>query len=281
MRHPRLGRLAILLSASFAITLAAAGPASAAATTDVHLNPGQRGNTAAGFTDNCDQIPGGRKAGVDGWVFVLPGNQGTLVSLHLTFNDGSKNVVIDVPGSSYPNGIVTNGADKAYVVLPAGWTIVDGNGTATNPQHDKFNVTHVCRAGSGSGSGQGSNSGPGAGSGSGNSAGTGPATGSGSGNGPATGSGSGAGSGPATGNGSGSATGSGSGVAEGSAVGTVSTSGVGSRADVGAGTAGKLGGALPTTGTAIMSLVAVGLGLVAVGVAVLVMRRRGSLTFRL
>lgn len=75
------------------------------------------------------------------------------MSLHLTFNDGTKNVTIDIPGTSYPSGTATSGADKMYVQLPAGWTIVDGTGTASNPQRDSFNVTHVCRSGGGNGGG--------------------------------------------------------------------------------------------------------------------------------
>jgi LPXTG-motif cell wall-anchored protein len=183
MRPPRLGRFAVLFGAACAITLTIAGPAQAATTTDIHLNPGQKGMTAAAFDNSCDQVPGGRVDGVDGWVFVLPGNQATLVSLHLTFNDGTKNITVDIPGTSYPNGVSTSGSDKMYVQLPAGWTIVDGTGTATNPNKDSFNVTHVCRSGSGSnsggrgnggggsnggGNGGGSNGGGGSGGGSGN-----------------------------------------------------------------------------------------------------------------
>jgi LPXTG-motif cell wall-anchored protein len=142
----RSTRIAALLGAACLLALGPTTPAAAATLTDIHLNTGQQGSKATNFENNCDQVPGGRQAGVDGWVFVLPGNKGTLVSLHLTFNDGNANVTVDIPGSSYPNGIVTNGADKAYVQLPAGWTIVDGTGKADSPQGDKFNVTHVCRA---------------------------------------------------------------------------------------------------------------------------------------
>jgi hypothetical protein len=203
MRHPRLGRFAVLFGAACAITLAVAGPAQAATTTDIHLNPGQKGKTAAAFENSCDQIPGGRVAGVDGWVFILPSNQGTLVSLHLTFNDGTRNVTVDIPGTSYPSGTSTSGSDKMFVKLPAGWTIVDGTGTATNPKKDFFNVTHVCRSGGGE-SGGGSNGG-----------------------------GSGAGSG-----------------------------------------GNNQGESLPITGPALGGLVALGVGLVAAGAALLVVRRR-------
>jgi LPXTG-motif cell wall-anchored protein len=223
MPHPRLGRFAVLFGAACAITLAIAGPAQAVATTDIHLNPGQKGKTAAAFENNCDQVPGGRAAGVDGWVFVLPGNQATLVSLHLTFNDGTSNVIVDIPGTSYPSGTSTSGSDKMFVKLPAGWTIIDGTGTATNPKKDIFNVTHVCRSGGGSGGGS---NGGGSGGGS-------------------NGGGSGGGS-----NGGGAGNGSGGGAG------------------------GNQGESLPITGQAIGGLVALGLGLVAAGTALLVVRRR-------
>lgn len=213
MRHPRFGRLVVLLGAAF-LAVAIATPASAATTSPIHLNPGQQGKTAAAFTNSCGQVPGGRQSGLDGWVFVLPGNQGTLVSLHVTFNDGTRDIVVDIPGRSYPNGFATNGTDKAYVVLPAGWTIVSGTGTAINPKGDKFNVTHVCRSGGGSESSPTPSKSSGGDSGGGGLA----------------------GSGGGAGNGS--------------------------------------GGSLPITGTAVGGLVLLGLGLVAAGVTMLVLRRR-------
>ena len=241
MRPLRLGRFAVLFGAACATTLAIAGPAQAATTTDIHLNPGQKGSTAAAFENSCDQVPGGRVDGVDGWVFVLPGNQGTLVSLHLTFNDGTKNVAVDIPGTSYPNGISTSGSDKMYVQLPAGWKIVDGTGTATNPKKDSFNVTHVCRSGGANGGGSNGGGGNGGSNGGSNGGGNGGGSNGGGGNGGGNGnSGSNGGSGGGSGNGSG----------------------------------GNHGESLPITGTAIGGLVALGLGLVAAGTALLAVRRR-------
>jgi LPXTG-motif cell wall-anchored protein len=149
---PTLRRVATVLGALCAVGLFSSAPALAtAATTDIHLNPGQKGKTATSFENSCDQVPGGRRAGLDGWVFVLPGNAGTLVSLDITFNNGTRDVHVHIvdPRSPYPNGIATNGSDKAYVVVPAGWTVVDGTGKAQNAKGDKFNVTHVCRGGGG------------------------------------------------------------------------------------------------------------------------------------
>jgi LPXTG-motif cell wall-anchored protein len=149
-----LRRATTLLSAVFALALVATTPAWATTpTTDIHLNPGQKGKAATSFENSCDQVPGGRRAGYDGWVFVLPGNAGTLVSLDITFDTGTTDVHVRIPDpkSPYPNGIATNGSDKGYVVVPAGWTVVDGTGTARNAKGGKFNVTHVCRGGGGGG----------------------------------------------------------------------------------------------------------------------------------
>jgi hypothetical protein len=73
MRHPRLGRFAVLFGAAGAVTLAIAGPAEATTTTtDIHLNPGQKGKTAATFENSCDQVPGGQVAGIDGGSSYFP-----------------------------------------------------------------------------------------------------------------------------------------------------------------------------------------------------------------
>jgi LPXTG-motif cell wall-anchored protein len=147
----RLRRLATILGTAGVLSLAGTAPAWATSTSDIHLNPHQKGKTATAFENSCGQIPGGAKAGLDGWVFVLPGNSGTLRSLDITFNNGTTNVRIHIPDASspYPNGIATNGSDKGYVVVPSGWTVVDGTGRADNPKGDTFNVTHVCRGGGG------------------------------------------------------------------------------------------------------------------------------------
>ncbi len=101
-------------------------------------------------TQSCDQIPGGEPvAGRDGWVFVLPGNKGEFVSLDLLFqrpNGSSRTVHVVNPNDNFVDGIISgHGTSKAYVVTPAGWTLLSGtamiNGSA--PQ-GMFNLTHVC-----------------------------------------------------------------------------------------------------------------------------------------
>jgi LPXTG-motif cell wall-anchored protein len=182
MRTTRLGRrFAVLAGTTLAAVLGVAlfVPGSPAAATDgtttIGLNPGQRNSTPGQFDDSCDNIPPDKvEPGTDGWVFVLPDEKATLVSLHLTFRDTSgATVIVDIPGTSYPNGFDRQGADKAWVVLPAGWTLVDGTAEVTGASKDDFfNVTHVCQNGGSSssptpgGGGSSSSSGGGGGGGS-------------------------------------------------------------------------------------------------------------------
>jgi LPXTG-motif cell wall-anchored protein len=234
-----LRRATILLGIGFTAGLVATSPAWATTpSTDIHLNPGQKGKTATSFENNCDQVPGGRRAGYDGWVFVLPGNAGTLVSLDITFRTGTATVHVRIPdpASPYPNGIATNGSDKGYVVVPAGWTVVDGTGQARNPQRDTFNVTHVCRGG---GSPEEKPGKPGK---------------------------------PDK---------PGKPGAPGSPSSPPGESPAGGSSGPGGSAAGAGGESLPITGTAVGGLVALGLGLVGVGGALLVLRRRrGTIRFQ-
>src|SRR5262245_27180874 len=109
-----------------AAVCAALVPGLAAQATDststIPVHASQVPTTAAGFgTHSCDNIPGGASSTQDGWVFVLPGNKGTFESLTLTFTekDGSTTTV-DIPQSG---GILSNGASKAWVQTPKGWTL--------------------------------------------------------------------------------------------------------------------------------------------------------------
>lgn len=135
----RLGVPAVALAALAALALAFAP--SAAASTEISINPGNVPTTADDFTHSCDQIPGGASLpGQDGWVFVLPGKDGKFVTVTAVFEDADGNehslnaTVLDGPGTS-----------KAYVITPIGWTLVDASATITGsaPQ-DQFNLTHAC-----------------------------------------------------------------------------------------------------------------------------------------
>ncbi len=151
MRKMRLRRLVTVVGAACAIALASAGPAWAG-TANLHLRTGQQNSLATSFENKCDEVPAQfKKPGFDTWVFVLPDEKATLDSLHLTFRDtAGGTVTIDIPGTSYPNGFTRNGTDKAFVALPAGWTLVAGDGVGHNlskGDQEPFNVTHVCLGG--------------------------------------------------------------------------------------------------------------------------------------
>lgn len=224
MRGMRLRRLITVVGAACAIALASAGPAWAG-TSNLYLRPGQQGLQATSFENKCDEVPAQfKKPGFDTWVFVLPDEAATLDSLHLTFtNTAGGTVIIDIPGTSYPSGFTRNGTDKAFVELPAGWTLVAGDGVGqdlSKGDREPFNVTHVCLGG---GSGRLSN--------------------------------------------------------QASSTSPTPTSGAGAASDGGSadgasGSGGGSGGSLPITGTAVGGLVVLGLGLVAAGVTLLMLRRR-------
>ena len=180
MASPRLGRLTAVAGAFVALSLAIAAPAWA----DTTFQLKQSNVTAAGFdTHSCDNIPGGPVAGKDGWLFVLPDQERAFVTLTLTFSGGT--VTIDKNGAgAYTGGIIDQGVGKAFLLTPAGWTLVSGTATVTGDAPGKDNkaffvLSHTCVAGGGStgggsptptstptrGSGGGDNGGTGGGSG--------------------------------------------------------------------------------------------------------------------
>jgi LPXTG-motif cell wall-anchored protein len=236
-----LGRVAVVCGTA-ALALALATPAWAA---QVTLNNG--GVTAVEHDDHsCAQVAGGGIAGWDGWVFVLPGNAGSFVSLTLLFEkpDGTEvTVKIPDPNDGNPDDIDSggnNGTAKATVQTPAGWTLLSGTaeitGTAAN---GKFNLTHTCPS---TGSTPSPSTSPSPSKSPSPSASVSPSLSS-----------------PSA---------SGSGSIGGSPEGSTGT-GTGTSSAPGGG-----GGGLPTTGTKIGLFVAFGIALVAGGVALLVWRRR-------
>lgn len=149
MSHARwLGRLLVSFGAASAGVLLVAGTASAA--TVVPLHDAHRNTTAAGFsTHSCAQIPGGAApAGSDGWVFVLPKNDADFVGLTLQYRTSAgTTTTVTIPNAvdPYPDGITANGASKAWIVLPAGWTLLDGSAVvSTDTKAAFFNLTHTC-----------------------------------------------------------------------------------------------------------------------------------------
>ncbi|MGI5238530.1 LPXTG cell wall anchor domain-containing protein [Dactylosporangium sp. CA-139066] len=144
-----LARGAAATAAAATAVLLFGGTAAASATLPLHS--AHRNTTAAGFSSHsCDQIPSALRGGSsDGFVFVLPGNDAKFVSLALSFRDtGGTTVAIAVPDSTdaYPDGITTNGTSKAWVVVPAGWTLLNGTAVVDNTatKAKDFNLTHTC-----------------------------------------------------------------------------------------------------------------------------------------
>ncbi|WP_412539234.1 hypothetical protein R8Z50_25745 [Longispora sp. K20-0274] len=119
----------------------------AKAATTIPINPGNVPATAQGFQDHsCDNIPGGASDTLDGWVFVLPGNDSEFVSLTLTFKKPDNSVVmLTIPTDG--GGILGGpGTSKAYIQTQPGWTLTGGtaNITGTTPPSGNFNLTHTC-----------------------------------------------------------------------------------------------------------------------------------------
>lgn len=134
----RLGVPALLLT-----VLAVLFASTATAATTIPINPGNVPTTAEGFKNHsCDQIPGGASATQDGWVFVLPGNSGTFVSVTATFKDagGTTHTVSATV-------LTVNGTSKAWVQTPKGWTLIAASASITgSAPKDQFNLTHACPA---------------------------------------------------------------------------------------------------------------------------------------
>ena len=130
-----------------------AGAAGALATTEIPLlqsnvkatdfKPGDQDCSDAPFANIQDNQ--------DGWHFVVGGDDTSFVELRLTFNTGSGTVVVTVPGPpvSGASGILTESGGKfmhAWVITPAGWTLVSGEAdvtyTGNAPAH--FQLSHTC-----------------------------------------------------------------------------------------------------------------------------------------
>jgi hypothetical protein len=117
------------------------------ADTTIYINPGNVPATAADYTNECQANQGGGPyADKDVWVFNLPGNTGAFVSVTATWQSPGGPVTKTIPTDG--GAIVTIGTSKAWIDLPAGWTLLASplpsaviTGTA-----DKFVLTHTCPA---------------------------------------------------------------------------------------------------------------------------------------
>lgn len=113
----------------------------------ININPGNVPTTAVDFENSCDQAPGAG-GDLDGWVFVLPasvGAEGNFISVTATFEDldGVQQVL-----STDSNGGVVDGQgdNKAFILAPAGWTLIGASAEVENPTNPDadFNLTHTC-----------------------------------------------------------------------------------------------------------------------------------------
>ncbi|MGY0232064.1 hypothetical protein [Longispora urticae] len=130
-----------LLTLGVAVVVGLAAPAHADTTIPIHAS--QVPTTAAGFaTHSCDNIPGGASGTLDGWVFVLPGNDGAFTSVTALFTRPDATTTAITVGADH---ILSNGASKAWIQTGPGWTLTAATATITGsaPQ-GYFNLTHAC-----------------------------------------------------------------------------------------------------------------------------------------
>ncbi|MFG3343195.1 hypothetical protein [Glycomyces sp. NPDC048151] len=141
-----VGALSVAAAAGLVGSLAIASAAQAEVVT-IPINPGNVPTTAEDFENSCDNLPADIGSDVDGWVFVLPaaaGVEDNFISVTATFEDGNGDVqVLDTDSDG---GIVSGSGDnKAYILAPAGWTLVDAEADVEDPdQGAQFNLTHTC-----------------------------------------------------------------------------------------------------------------------------------------
>jgi hypothetical protein len=149
MRHSAKSiTIGAFVSAGALGALALASPALGAVVT-IPVNDGNVPTMAADFDDlSCDNIPPGDISKTeDGWVFVLPasaGAEGNFISVTAFFEDGDGDLhILDTDDDG---GIVDGSGDnKAYIVSPPGWTLIDAEAEVEDPDDDAFfNLTHTC-----------------------------------------------------------------------------------------------------------------------------------------
>ncbi|MGC4858774.1 LPXTG cell wall anchor domain-containing protein [Micromonospora sp. DT68] len=143
-RHIR--RYAAVAAMAAALLVAWTAPAAAQQTIDI--NPGNVPTNAAQFTQNCDpNLGGGPYPNEDVWVFNLPGNpqtSGVFESVTATFSTPQGTVTRTIPTDG--GQIVNNlGTSKAWIRLPAGWTLTDATATISG-EASFFVLTHTCAA---------------------------------------------------------------------------------------------------------------------------------------
>jgi hypothetical protein len=130
--------------------LVSRGPTPAYAQTHtISINKGNVPTTAKDFgPPDCDpNFGGGPFPDQDVWVFVLPGNDTTFVSLTLHFDTNGDGIADTTRTIPMDGGAIVDdhGTSKAWIATPAGWTLVNAEAEVEGPQ-DSFNLTHTCAA---------------------------------------------------------------------------------------------------------------------------------------
>lgn len=140
------GLFGLTAAAGLVGSLAIASAAQAAVVT-IPINPGNVPTTAEDFENSCANLPADIGSDVDGWVFVLPaaaGVEDNFISVTATFEDGNGDA--QVLSTDTDGAIVSGSGDnKAYILAPAGWTLVDAEAEVEDPDEGaQFNLTHTC-----------------------------------------------------------------------------------------------------------------------------------------
>ncbi len=108
--------------------------------------------TSTAFGKDCGEFGGSVGAGKEGWVFNVPSGQwdqavGLKVVFTPTGGGGDVTILIKTGSSdaaAYPQGFApAANPHNAFVQVPAGWTLKDGDGKTLGDQ-TQFLVTHTC-----------------------------------------------------------------------------------------------------------------------------------------
>jgi hypothetical protein len=114
----------------------------------IPLHEPHRNTVAAEFGEpNCAQVPESKGEFEDGWVFVLPDNERRFLSVTAIFKDTDGNEYTYSTTNPDQGGIdpKDTGTSKAFIITPAGWTLVDASAVVDGPtKQGRFNLTHTC-----------------------------------------------------------------------------------------------------------------------------------------
>ncbi|THV41288.1 hypothetical protein [Glycomyces buryatensis] len=142
------GALGLASAAGLTGALALAGPAWAEVV-NIPINPGNVPTLAADWEQSCDQVPDDKAAWEDGWVFVLPaasGADGNFEAVYATYED-ELGMTHELSTETDGGVVDGQGDNKAYILAPAGWTLVDASADVNDADDGaQFNLTHACAA---------------------------------------------------------------------------------------------------------------------------------------